>query len=122
MFRLWKREREIHCVLRRFARQRVAAVLQPGNVWVIEHAIDKQNEMNAEIATCLMYGWIEVLHDKIPHGHLVKVGSLSRPQSNPIGPTYRLTGAGWDALQRAHLWNLAAVAIGGLSLIAALAL
>jgi len=94
----WKREREIHNVLRRFAKQRVATVLQPGNVWVVEHAIETKGEMSAEIATCLMHGWIEVLHDKVPHGQLVESGNLPVPLSKRIVPTYRLTEPGWEAL------------------------
>lgn len=39
MFADWKEERAIRRMLRKLARQRVALVLQPGNVRVIERAL-----------------------------------------------------------------------------------
>jgi hypothetical protein len=42
----FRREATIRRTLRALARQRVAIVLQPGNVWVIEKAIEENSDTN----------------------------------------------------------------------------
>lgn len=54
------KERHIRQTLRRLARQRVALVLQPGNIWVIEYAVPENEETDATLKTCYMRGWVEV--------------------------------------------------------------
>lgn len=66
----------IHRTLRGLAKQRVAMVLQPGNVWVIERALKDTEETDALLKTCYMRGWVEPLEKSIPRGQLNQDGSL----------------------------------------------
>ena len=123
MFEGWRGERRIRKVLAGLARQRVALVLQPGNVWVIERALQRDEETEALLYTCHMRGWIEPLHDGIPTGDLPD--DLSLPNGPPFTNTqtlYRLTEGGWSALNRAHAWTLASVLIAVASLVATVVL
>ena len=119
MFDGWKRERQVRRVLRGIARQRVAAVMQPGSVWVIERALDRNDDVEAALATCVMRGWVESLFEDLPTNTLSPDGRI------PPGPLFtrtenhfRLTEGGWAVINRAHLWTMVGVLLGGLSLIA----
>lgn len=119
MFDGLKREREVRKVLRGIARQRVALVAQPGNVWVIEQALDRNGDVEAALATCMMCGWVDALFDDLPTNDLTPDGSV------PNGPLFtrtenhfKLTEGGWAVINRAHLWTMLGVLLGGLSLIA----
>lgn len=68
MFEDWKREWEIRRVLRRLGRQRVAVVAQPGSLWIIEKALQRNSDTEAMLATCLMRGWVEPLQEDLPTG------------------------------------------------------
>lgn len=119
MFDGWQRERRIRKVLTGLARQRVAVVLQPSGVWVIEKALQRDDDAEAALATCLMRGWVEPLHENMPMADL-------DPNNLPLAPppftrtetTYRLTEGGWAALNRAHAWMLVGILIAVLSLVA----
>lgn len=115
----WKRERRIRKVLSGLARQRVAVVLQPGNVWVIEKALKRDDDAEAALATCLMRGWVETLHEDMP---MAEIDPDNLPSSLPpftrSETTYRLTEGGWAALNRAHAWTLVGIVIAVLSLAA----
>ena len=122
MFSGWQRERRIRKVLAGLARQRVALVMQPGNVWVIENALERNGDAEANLMTCLMRGWVEPLHEDMPTGQLTPdlefpSGALFTTKQS----TYRLTEGGWAALNRAHAWTLVGVSIAALSLIAGIA-
>jgi hypothetical protein len=65
-----QRERSIRRILRKLARQRVAMVLQSGNVCVVEKAVEDTAEMDAALKTCHMRGWVEPLENAIPKGKL----------------------------------------------------
>lgn len=109
-------ERGIRRVLTKLAKQRVALILQPGGVWVIERAIEDNERTDAALRTCHMRGWIEVLDNAVPTGALLPDGSL--PPGNPFRgsrPLYRLTEGGWDIVRRSHLWSIIAIAISVLS-------
>jgi hypothetical protein len=119
MFDEWKAERRIRKVLAGLARQRVALVLQPQGVWVIERALKRDDEAEAALMTCHMRGWVEPLHDSMP------TGDLTDDKRIPDGPmftrtqtVFRLTDGGWNALNRAHAWTLAGALIAVLSLVA----
>jgi hypothetical protein len=56
-----KRERRIRKVLKRLSRQRVAMVLEPGRVPVIEMAVLSSEEIEADLWTCRLRGWLEVV-------------------------------------------------------------
>lgn len=121
MFTGWKRERQIRKVLAGLARQRVAIVLQPGGVWVVEKALQRNDDTEAALATCQMRGWVEALHDDMPVGDLDPNNlPASPPPFTRTETTYRLTEGGWAALNRAHAWTLVGiiVAVVGVALAA----
>lgn len=118
MFDDWKRETEIRRVLSGLARQRVALVLQPHRVWVIEKALQRNDDVEALLMTCLIRGWIEPLQEDMPTGNLTDDMKL------PAGPMFtrhetlfRLTEGGWAALNRAHAWTAAGVLVAVVALI-----
>ena len=72
------REHRIRRTLRGLARQRVALILQPGNVFVVEKVLESADKDNvADLQTCLTRGWVEVMHDAIPRGRLAP--AIARP-------------------------------------------
>ena len=114
-------ERQIRRVLRALARQRVAVVLQPGNVWGIEGAIDHSEGVDTALKTCYMRGWVEPITNAIPRGQLTPDGRM--PSGNLFtssGPMYRVTEGGWAVINRSHHWTLIAVALSALSFVVAI--
>lgn len=90
-------------VLRRLSKQRVALVLQPGNVWVIEYAVPDNEETDALLKTCYMRGWVEPLENSLPKGKLKPDGSLPEGEIfQSSGPVWKLTDSGWNAINRSH--------------------
>jgi hypothetical protein len=71
-----KREHNIRRTSGKLSRQRVALVLQPGNLWVIEKALEEAAETDAALKTCHMRGWVEPLESAIPRGKLTPDGRL----------------------------------------------
>jgi hypothetical protein len=121
MFDEWRRERFIRKTLRRLAQQRVALILQPGNVLVIEKAVmvDENERVMAALQTCNLRGWVEVLSNAIPHGKLTPEGKLPEGSLySGVAPVYRLTEAGWSAIHRTHEWVVATFVIVTITLIA----
>ena len=114
-----KREWRIRRVLKQVSRQRVALVLQPGNVWVIEKAVKDNRENDAALKACYMRGWVEPLATAVPQGQLDPDGNLPTDISQS-GPVWKLTDSGWAAINRAHEWALFSilVAVIGLLLLA----
>ncbi len=119
MFEGWRRERQVRKVLRGIARQRVVLVLQPGNVWVVERALERNDDIEAGLATCVMRGWVEPLFERLPTNTLLPDGGV------PPGPLFartenhfRLTEGGWAVINRAHAWTLASVVLAAASVIA----
>jgi len=105
LLRDWNRERFIRKVLKSVSKQRVALILQPGNVFVIEKAPASQPGLEEALRTCHIRGWVEPICNAIPKGKLTKNGRL--PDGDlftEIGPYYRLTEAGWSIIRRTHLW------------------
>lgn len=116
-----KREWKIRRILRLLSKQRVALVLQPGNVWVIEKAVEDNEETEAALKTCYMRGWVEPLENSVPKGKLREDGSL--PGGNlydASGPIWKLTDSGWAAINRAHEWTLIGILIGVIGVIVAI--
>lgn len=119
MINEWKRERQIRKVLGGLARQRVALILQPQGVWVIERALTRDDDTEAALMTCHMRGWVEPLHDSMPTGDLTSDMKLPPgPMFTRTETIFRLTEGGWSALNRAHAWTVAGIVIGIFSLIA----
>ena len=109
-------ESGIRRTLKRLSRQRVALVLQPGNVWVIENAIEDNEQTDAALKTAYMRGWVAPIENAVPKGNLTPDGAL--PSGNPfqkVGPLWRLTEGGWAVVNRAHWWALFAIVISVLS-------
>ena len=118
----WNRERRIRKVLAGLARQRVALILQPSRVWVIELALQQTEEVEADLMTCLMRGWIEPLHENMPMGDLdLNIASAGPPRFTRTETVYRLTEGGWNALNRAHAWTAAGVLVGIIALVLSVA-
>ncbi|MBL7125102.1 MAG: hypothetical protein ISS51_03285 [Dehalococcoidales bacterium] len=117
----WHRERFIRKTLRRLSRQRVALILQPGNVWVIEKAVSEgeSEKVVAALRTCNLRGWVEVHSDAVPCGELTPEGKL--PEGFPmsgVAPVYKLTEAGWNVIHRSHEWVVATFVVVAITLIA----
>ncbi|HEY4548184.1 MAG TPA: hypothetical protein VIG90_17395 [Pedomonas sp.] len=122
MFDEWKRERRIRKVLAGLARQRVALILQPQGIWVIERALIRDQDTEAALMTCHMRGWVEQLHDSVPTGDLTLDMKLpSGPMFTRTQAIFRLTEGGWSALNRAHAWTVAGIMAAVLSLIITIA-
>jgi hypothetical protein len=98
------REMFIRSVLRRLAKQRVAMILQPGNVWVIEKALAEDDHVDEALRTCYLRGWIEVLDNAVPTGTLKPDGTLPEQCVTHIKPMYRLTDSGWTVIHGTHAW------------------
>ena len=123
MFDEWKRERQIRKVLAGLARQRVALILQPQGIWVIERALVRDEDTEAALMTCHMRGWVEPLHDSMPTGDLTPDMKLPPgPMFTRTQAVFRLTEGGWSALNRAHAWTVAGIVIAVLSLVATIAI
>lgn len=121
MFDEWHRERFIRKTLRRLSQQRVALILQPGNVWVIEKAVSEgENEKVAPVLrTCNLRGWVEIQSNAVPSGKLTPEGKLPEDLSiSGIAPIYKLTEAGWNVIHRSHEWVVATFVVVAITLIA----
>jgi hypothetical protein len=108
-------------LLKKIARQRVAMIMQPGNVWVIELAAPINDETMPMVQTLLLRGWVEVLQSGVHHGQLGEDGSL------PQGPLFtrqqdiwRVTDSGWSTIHRAHQLSVLAIVIAILGVIVAI--
>ena len=112
----FQREWAIRKVLRKLSKQRVALVLQPGNVWVVEKALKNTEENEAILNTCLIRGWVEPLQDSVPKGKLNEDGSLPENLYDSAGTVWKLTDSGWASINRAHHWVLISFIISALGL------
>jgi hypothetical protein len=119
MFDEWRRERAIRKVLRCLSRQRVAMILQPGNVWVVELAPSESSELDPILRTCHLRGWVEPIANAVPRGRLAPNGGL--PEGRVFdgeAPIYRLTEGGWQALNRTHHWVVFTAVIATITFVA----
>lgn len=107
-----KSEFSVYRTLKALSKQRVALILQPGNVWVIERALPEDEETETNLRTCHLRGWVEPLENAIPQGRLTEDGRLpSGDVFSKCGPLYRLTDSGWDAIQRTHVITLLGILV-----------
>ncbi|HHC6471119.1 TPA: hypothetical protein ACN359_004547 [Vibrio parahaemolyticus] len=96
-------EFKMHRVLKKVARQRVAMILQPGNVPVIERAIRRDEETKTFLLTAQIRGWVDVLHDNMPTGKVDSNGNMmSDPALTSKETHWKLTDSGWAVIQRRH--------------------
>lgn len=107
------REFQILYYLRAISRQRVSAVLQPGDVWLVENSPKSHAESQAILLTCQLRGWVEpMFDDPVPHGQLTPEGKLpSGALFQSSEPCYRITDSGWNAIHRQHQLGLLAVLV-----------
>ena len=113
----FRRERKIRRTLKQLQRQRVAGVLNPGNVWVVELALTHDDATDAALQTCRIRGWVDVLVDAIPNADVPPDGNPSNIQWNRVRPIYRLTDAGWNAVHRTQGWVVATFVVAFVSLV-----
>ena len=111
------RERRIRLLLRRLSRQRVAMVLRPGGVWVVEKAVEGSRDVEADLTTCYMRGWIEPLANAVPTGKLVSPTEI--PSMSGRTTIWKLNDSGWYVINRSQLWTLSGLLVAGLSLVVA---
>jgi hypothetical protein len=122
MFDIIKRERTIRKALRAIARQRVALILQPGNIIVVEQSPPNEDWFDLAVRTCHIRGWVDVLHDSIPSGVVRYEGETPiLPEQMKSKTIYRLTEGGWSVIHRSHGWLIGTFAVGLLSLFAGIA-
>lgn len=121
MFKNIQKEKLIRKALRAIARQRVALILQPGNVMVVENSTPDAEWFNLAVKTAHIRGWVEILHASMPMGHLRFQGK------NPVFPNelenqvmYRLTEGGWAVINRSHTWIIATFFISFIGVVATL--
>ena len=120
MFENIRRERLIRAALRAIARQRVALILQPDNVMVVENSAPDAEWFDLAVQTAHIRGWVEILHDSIPVGSVRFEGNnpiISQPREMKQKAMYRLTEGGWAVINRVHTWVVATFLISLLTLI-----
>lgn len=113
-----RRERQVRATLRKLSKQRVAVVLQPHGVWVVEKAVPDTEDNAAALKTCFMRGWVEPLENAVPTGDLAADGSLPRGRLFTRATTlYRLTDSGWAVINRTHMLQLLAIFLAAIAVI-----
>ncbi len=119
MFDSFKRERNVRRALQAIAKQRVAMVLQPGNVLVVENSPIHTESFDIAVRTAHIRGWVEVLWDGLPSGQVETVGSQLRVPTQMTPKThYRLTEGGWSVIHGTHAWTVSTFVVSLLALIA----
>ncbi|HHC6463055.1 hypothetical protein HJ014_18840 [Vibrio parahaemolyticus] len=114
-------EQQLLAVLNKIKRQRVAIILEPGNVPVIERAIGNDESIKAMLLTAQIRGWVEVLHENIPTGQVSASGEMN--MSNPFSSVqtyWKLTDSGWAAIQRRHQLSIFAFAVSVVGVVVAI--
>jgi len=112
-----RREYSIYRTLKALSKQRVALIVRPGNVWVIEKAQPDLEEKEENLRTCHLRGWVEPIKNAIPKGNLNPDGSLpSGELFTEQAPLYRLTDSGWNAIHRTNVIALLGIIISLLAL------
>jgi hypothetical protein len=110
-------ERHVRHVLKKITCQHVIRTTE--KVWVISGAVKHTPEHHGALATCLLRGWVENLHDAVPAPHEnggAPVEDYTEEQLREmIEPLYRLTGAGWDVVHRRQAIMVTAMLISAFS-------
>jgi hypothetical protein len=122
MFYSFWREREIRSALRAIARQRVAMVLEPGCIPVVERSPPREEWFECAARTCVLRGWAEVLQARVPVGVVASSGGQPQlPDSFAEADIYKLTEGGWAVLHRSHGWVVATFLVSSVALAATVA-
>ncbi len=105
-------------VLKSLSKRRVVAILEPGGIWVIDHAIKHSDKVQEALNTCLLRGWVEIITEKsIPAGDLNNDGGLSPNIFNRKSHLYRITDSGWNRINNNHGWLVKTFFVALLTLI-----
>lgn len=87
-------------------------MLQTGDVWVIERVLPDTEEHAENLQTCLMRGWVEVLHESLPTGKLKADGTLPDGQMfENEKHLYRLTDSVWNAFYCTYQLSVLGIAV-----------
>lgn len=122
MFENFSSERRVRRALKAVSRQRVAMILQPGNVSVIERGVPDEEWFEQGVRTCHIRGWVEVLHKNLPTGSLHFHGNEPQfPAEIQSKNHYRLTEGGWAVLNRSHSLLVATFLVSAVGLVVAVA-
>ena len=112
MFTHIKREYLIYKTLTSISKQRVVLLLQPENAWVIEKALPNTSQNQANIRTCMIRGWVEILHESISSTNIDNNYGLSEGfEFDRNEDIYKLTDSGWNAIHRTHVITLLSIII-----------
>ena len=107
-----RREYSIYRTLKGLSKQRVRAIFQPKNIWLIECALPDTAENNENLLTCRMRGWVEILENSVPKGQVTKDGTFETEEMfSGRAPIYKLTDSGWNAIHRTHVQALLGVIV-----------
>ena len=112
MFTDLKREYSIYKTLTRISKQRVVLLLEQGNTWVVEQALLDTSQNQANITTCIIRGWVDLLHESVPSTNIDNnYGLTKRLEFNNNQDIYKLTDSGWNAIHRTHVITLLGIII-----------
>lgn len=122
MFEIIRYNWKLHRFLSKLARQRVGMVTD-GNHWLIEYAVETNNENRALMLTCQLRGWVEILHEGVPSAALKSNGDIPPNILDNLKKEniWRLTDSGWAAIHRSHQITILGVFLVILGLILGLA-
>jgi hypothetical protein len=75
--------------------------------------------LEEDLRTRHLRGWIEPIEKAVPRGSLTPNGHLP-PQGpfNSVGPVFRLTEAGWQAINQTHRWVMTTLIVALATLVA----
>jgi len=113
------KEYSIRRTLKQLARQRVARVHNPGNYWIIEKAMPKTKKNEANLQTCLMRGWVKLLHESVPTRKLGKNLEIDDSKSECYEHVYGLTESGWNVIHRNYSLFFLSVVISVIGVVVA---
>jgi hypothetical protein len=85
-------------------------VFNPGRVLVLERAVTRTEEIEADLESCVLRGWVEVLYAGMPSGPAQQLLERGQLQLGTREDFYRLTDAGWAVINRDR--QIALVSVG----------
>ena len=114
-------EFRMHRLLKKIARQRVAMILEPGSIPVIERAIKTNEETKTLLLTAQIRGWVDILHEDMPTGKLDSSGSINSDMPFQSKENHwKLTDSGWGAIQRRYQLSVLGLALTVIAVIVAI--
>ena len=78
----------------------------------MEKALPNTDQNQANIRTCMIRGWVDLLHESVPSTNIDNNYGLSKePEFNNNENIYKLTDSGWNAIHRTHVIALLGIII-----------